>query len=425
MDQIPSSAIAIALAFLIVLSGFFSSSETSLMSLNRYRLRHLARQKHKGARRAQDLLNEPDRLIGLILLGNNFVNILASALATILAVQIWGEKGVLIATAALTVIVLIFAEVAPKTVAALYPEKIAFPASFILKPLLRVSYPVVYLINAVANTLLLLVGVRVDRNLTEHLTVAELRTLVSESGKIQARHQHMLINLIDLEQATVSDVMVPRNEIVGLDLEDEWDLIVRKISSSYYTRLLVYETDINNVLGILHVRSIIPRLARNEMSKEGLRKSIRKPYFIPESAPLTRQLLEFQQQERRMALVVNEYGDVEGLVTVDDILAEIVGDYAREGTMTSRDIVEKEGSYQADGSASIRSLNRRMGWSLPTTDARTLNGLLLEQLESIPTTDTSVRFGDLALTITRVKDNQVKTVKIEYIKGTEAEEEDD
>ncbi len=381
--------------------------------MNRYRLRHLANKGHSGARLAQNLLRKPDRLIGLILLGNNLVNILAASIATVIAIRLYGDNGIWVSTLAMTVIVLIFAELAPKTVAAIYPEKIAIPASYILAILLKLFYPIVWLINGIVNLLLKPFGIRTNVEMLERLNREELRTIVLEGGQISNDHQRMLINILDLEQAEVDDVMVPRGEIVGLDLDDDWEEILQQLSQTVYTRLPVYRSSIEQVEGFLHIRAIISNLSRRSLEYDDLLKSIRKPYFIPEGTSLTGQLLEFQQKERRMGLVVDEYGDIQGLVTLDDILEEIVGEYTTEGRDRSR-IVRKlaDGNYLVDGTASLRALNRRMGWELPYDEAHTLSGLLIEELEVIPEGKASIRIGDHVMTIVDLRDNMIHKVMV-------------
>lgn len=411
MDDIPLGSLYVALLILIVLSGFFSSSETGLMAINRYRLRHLANKGHSGARLAQNLLREPDRLIGLILLGNNLVNILAASIATVIAIRLFGDNGIWISTLVMTVVVLIFAETAPKTVAALHPEKIALPASYPLAVLLKLFYPAVWLVNGFVNLLLKPFGIRTNVEMLERLSHEELRTLVKEGGRISNDHQRMLINILDLEQAEVDDVMVPRGEIIGIDLEDDWDDILQQLSQTIYTRLPVYRDTIDQVEGILHIRTILSKWTHHTLDYEALIGSFRKPYFIPEGTPLTRQLLEFQQKERRLGLVVDEYGDIQGLVTLDDILEEIVGEYTTEGRDRSR-LVRKmaDGNYLVDGAAGLRVLNRRMGWNLPHEEAHTLSGLLIEELEVIPEGKASVRIGDQVMTIMEIRDNMIAKV---------------
>ncbi len=413
MEDVPLGTLYTILFVLILLSGFFSSSETGLMALNRYRLRHLANSGVRGARIAQNLLRKPDRLIGLILLGNNMVNMAAASLATVIGIRLLGDSGPWVATAIMTVVVLIFAEVAPKTLAALHPERVAFPASYVLTPLLRVAYPVVWLVNGLANLILRPFGVKTDAEALERLNLEELRTLVQEGGQISNDHQRMLVNILDLEQGTVDDVMIPRQDIVGVDLNEPWEVVLTQLMQTVYTRLPVYRETIDNVEGFLHIRAVIAKLTLGSLDSEELKRSIRTPYFIPEGTPLTRQLLEFQSRERRIALVVDEYGDIQGMVTLDDILEEIVGAYTAEGRERSRLIRRLEdGNYLVDGTASVRMLNRQMGWELPEDEANTLNGLILEQLEEIPDGKASVHIGDHILTIVQMKDKLIERVLV-------------
>jgi len=413
LNDIPLSILFGALILLIVLSAFFSGSETGLVSLNRYRLRHLKKGNHRGAQRASRLLEKPDRLIGLILLGNNFVNILASSITTIIALRLWGETGIAIAAGILTLVILIFAEVAPKTLAVLHPERFAFPATLILAPLLKLLYPVVWLVNMVANGLLKLLGVSAKHSKDEHLTSDELRTVVSEAGAmIPLRHQKMLTNILDLEKVTVNDIMIPRNEIVGIDLDDEWEDIVKLLTHSRHTRLPVFRSDINNVIGLIHVRNILEVLYKPETNKNDLMPQIRNAYFVPENTPLNTQLLQFQRQKRRIDLVVDEYGDVHGLVTLEDILEEIVGEFTSDPATSVKDIhTQEDGTYLIDGSASIRDLNRLMNWNLPTDGPKTFNGLILEQMEHIPEPGTSILIAGYPIEIVQTKDNAVKVAK--------------
>jgi Mg2+/Co2+ transporter CorB len=413
LDDISLGSLYTVLFILIVLSGFFSSSETGLMAINRYRLKHLANKGHRGARVTQKLLTRPARLIGLILLGNNLVNILAASIATVIAMRLFGENGIWISTLVMTVVVLIFAEVAPKTVAALYPEKIAFPASFVLTALLKFLSPVVWLINSFANLLLRPFGVKTDVVALERLNREELRTLVTEGGHISNDHQRMLVNILDLEQASVEDVMVPRGDIVGIDLNDDWSDILSQLTQTVYTRLPVYRESVDNVVGMLHVRTIISKLSIGGLNFEDLQHSVRSPYFVPEGTSLTRQLLEFQGKEQRMAFVVDEYGDIQGLVTLDDILEEIVGEFTPEGRGRSRTMRRLEdGSYLVDGSTSVRTLNRRLDWDLPFDEAHTLGGLLIEEMEVIPEGKCSINIGPHIMTIVDIRDNVIHKVLI-------------
>jgi Mg2+/Co2+ transporter CorB len=414
MDEVPLGSLYLTLLILILLSGFFSSSETGLMAINKYRLRHLANQGHKGAKMAQRLLRAPDRLIGLILLGNNLVNILAASIATVIGIRLFGVNGVWIASLALTVVILIFSEVAPKTVAAVHPERIAYPASFVLYILLKILYPAVWLVNGLANLVLKPFRVRTNVELMEQLNREELRTLLKEGGKsIPDDHQRMLVNILDLEQATIEDVMIPRQEIVGIDLDDDWEEVLLQLTQTVYTRMPVFRESIDQVEGLLHIRTIISKLAHGALTFDDLKRSIQKPYFIPEGTALTQQLLEFQKRERRMGLVVDEYGDIQGLVTLDDILEEIVGEYTAESRAKTRDIRRlDDGNYLVSGGVTIRTLNRNMDWDLPEDEASTLNGLLLEELGDIPSGKTSLRIGPHIMTILEIKDNMIGRVLI-------------
>ncbi len=384
------------------------------MTLNRYRLRHLAKAKHAGALRAQRLLERPDRLIGLILVGNNFVNVLASAIATIIGLRLYGDVGIAIASGILTLVMLIFSEVAPKTLAALNPERIAYPAAFIYIPLLKLMYPLVWVVNQAANGLLRLMGVSTDQTGGHSLSREELRTVVLEAGAmIPKRHQKMLLNLLDLEKATVEDIMIPRNEVVGVDLSDDIDEITELLTHTQYTRLPVYEESIDHVVGILHLRNIVPLLKRGALTHADLRSVVREPYFIPEGTSLTRQLLNFQRESRRTGLVVDEYGDIQGLVALEDILEEIVGEFTTDPAALNKDITPQEdGSFLIDAGANVRDLNRALHTELPTDGPKTLNGLILEHMEDIPEAGTSLLLAGYPIDIVQTKDNAVKTARI-------------
>ena len=415
LNDIPIEVLLGLIVFLILVSAFFSGSETGLISLNRYRLRHLAKDGHAGARRAHELLKRPDRLIGLILLGNNFVNILASAIATIVAVRLLGEEGVWVATALLTVVVLIFAEITPKTLAAMRPERFAFPATAILKPLGWLLTPLVLMFNTIPSALMRLFGISQEA-LTEHsISREELRTVVNEAGAmIPQRHQRMLLGILDLEKATVEDIMVPRNEIVGIDLEDDWETILKQLRNSQHTRLPVYRGDIDKVIGILHLRNLLSLQYKKEITRKDLERLVRESYFIPEATPLNTQLLNFQSQRRRIGLVVDEYGDIQGLVTLDDILEEIVGEFTTDPATSSKDIhPQEDGSFLVDGSANIRELNRVMHWELPTDGPKTLNGMITEYLETIPEAGTSLLLEGYPIDIVQTAANTIKTVRID------------
>jgi Mg2+/Co2+ transporter CorB len=414
LDEISLGALFGALAVLIILSGFFSGSETAMMALNRYRLRHLAERKHRGARRASELLERPDRLIGLILLGNNFVNIFASSLATLIALRTIGQAGIALAAGLLTLVILIFAEVMPKTLAALHPERIAFPASVILKPLLWLMYPFVFVVNAIANGVLKLLRIRPEDSDLMTLSREELRTVVKEAGAIiPRRHQSMLFGILDLEKATIEDIMVPRNEIVGIDLDSDPGELEEQLTRLRHTRLPVYRGNIDNLVGILHSRRATRLFEDDTFDKQALEAELDEPYFVPSHTPLHTQLFNFQRQKQRIGVIVDEYGQIQGLVTLEDILEEIVGEFTTDPQDFNRDIFPQEdGSYLIDGSATIRDINRMLRWKLPTRGPKTLNGLVLEQLESIPEAGVSLRIGNYTIEILQATGQSLKTARV-------------
>jgi len=401
------------LVFLIACSAFFSSAETGMLSLNRYRLRHLAKQGHRGAKRASALLNRPDRLLGTILVGNNFVNIFASVIATVLAIQLWGEAGILIATVALTLVILIFGEITPKTFAALRPEAVAYPASRPLLLLLKLIYPLVWLLSGVSNGLLRLFGIDPASKPSHGLSTEELRSVVRESGhELPPNRQNMLLGILDLEKVTVNDILIPRNEVVGIDLEDDLEAIIAQLRSTPYTRLPVFRNDLNQIEGVVHMRQIARLLTHNQLTKEALSQACLEPYFVPESTPLSTQLLNFQKQKRRIGIVVDEYGDVQGIVTLEDILEEIVGEFGPQDTLHSAEIhPQADGSQVIDGAAYIREVNKALGWQLPCDGPKTLNGLITEALESIPDSSVCLKIGPYRLEILQSAENRVKSVR--------------
>jgi len=425
LDDIPIGALFAALAVLILLSAFFSGSETAMMALNRYRLKHLRDQKHKGAMRASSLLEKPDRLIGLILLGNNFVNILASSIATIIAIRLYGEVGIAIAAALLTIVILIFSEVTPKTMAALHPEKIAFPVSFILKPLLKVVYPIVWLVNLIANGVLKLLGISPeDENGEMALSREELRTVVKEAGTmIPQRHQQMLFGILDLEKVTVEDIMIPRNEVIGIDLDTDHDELEAQLRSCRHTRIPIFSNNLDNIAGVMHVRKIPDLLEQPEESREtAIHEKMEEPYYVPIGTPLHTQLNNFQREKRRIGFVVDEYGDIQGLVTLEDILEEIVGEFTTDPGYNKDIHDQKDGSYLIDASANIRDINKSLTWTLNTEGPKTLNGLIIETLENIPETGTSLRIGKYIIEILQTTKQAVKTVKIQPVKAENLDE---
>jgi Mg2+/Co2+ transporter CorB len=414
LDDIPLGLLLAALVILLLLSAFFSGSETAMMALNRYRLRHLVRAGHPGAVRADALLRRPDRLIGLVLLGNNFVNILASSIATLIALRLWGDEGIAPVAAALTLVVLLFSEVTPKTLAALRPERIAFPAAYVLGALQAVLWPLLWAINAAANMLLRALGVRPQHAGTDRLSREELRTVLYEGGvHLAPRHRGMLLRIVDLEEVAVADVMVPRGEVVGLDLDDERDTLIERLTAAAHTRLPVFRGSLDHVEGILNVRRVTHLLAEPERLLAELPRHLSEPYFVPERTPLTQQLLKFQTQRQRLALVVDEYGDSVGLITVEDILREIVGGVTEQAPAVAQEIREQaDGSYLVDGSVSLRELTRRTGWTLPSDGARTLNGVILEHLQAMPTPATGILLGDHPVEIVQVSGNAVRLARL-------------
>ncbi len=413
MSDIPLSALFATLFVLILLSAFFSGSETALMTLNRYRLRHLADKGHLAAIRAHKLLKRPDRLIGLILLGNNFVNILASSIATIIALRLGGESAIAAAAGLLTFVILIFAEVTPKTLAALHPERLAFPAAIIYTPLLKICYPLVWVVNIIANSLLKSLGVAPDEGNNNRLSPEELRAVVLETGAmIPQRHKKMLLSILDLEQSTVEDIMIPRNEVDGINLDAPLDEVIQQLQNAHYTRLPVYEGSIGNIIGTIHVRHAMHALINGTLTKEVIRGICRAPYFIPKGAPLNQQLLNFQRSKNRIGLVVDEYGDFLGLVTLEDLLEEIVGEFTTDPADSLPDVQpQPDGSFLVDGSANIKELVRNMKWDLPTDGPKTLNGLIIDYLETIPKAGTSLRLAGYPMDIIQTKGNAVKTVR--------------
>ena len=416
MDDMPIGALCVVLVLLLGCSAFFSGSETGLMTLNRYRLRHRAKSGDKAAQRTNELLERPDRLIGLILLGNTLFNMLAASLATVVAVHFLGETGIVVSTAIMTVAVLVFAEVVPKTLAALYPERIAFPAASVLSPLLKALHPLIWLTNAVANGLLGLFRATVQTASQPSLSPDELRAVVLEAGAmIPKRHRAMLLSILELEEITVDDIMVPRNEIAGLDLADDWAQIVAQLKRSPYTRLVVYRESMDQIVGFLHLRNVLNLMTRKpHFDRADLENLCREPYFIPETTTLTQQLVNFQQLRRRVGLVVDEYGEVLGLVTLEDILEEIVGEFTTDpATLGKPSLIPRgDGGYVVDGRTALRSLNRALDWTLPTDGPRTVNGLVMEHLEAIPEPGTQLSLAGHPTEIIETAGNQVKTAVI-------------
>ena len=412
-EDLPPGALAGVLFILLLLSAFFSGSETALMSVNRYQLRHKAREGHRGARLAEKLLERPDRVLGLILLGNNMVNILAASLVAIFAMRVGGQPGVAIGSLIMTLVILIFAEAAPKTLAALHPERLAFPAAMIFYPLLKITYPIVWVTNICSNGVLFLFGVRRGDNELQSLTREELRTVVHEAGsRISGRYQQMLLGILDLGKVTVDDVMVPHNEVIGIDVDDEFEEIEKTIRDCQHTRLPVFRDNIDNVLGILHLRKLA-NLSIRSFNKDTLTQILDEPYFVPEGTPLSTQLVQFQRRRLRIALVVDEYGDIQGIVTLEDILEEIVGEFTTDSVDDDIDAVrDGADSWLVSGTANIRELNRDQDWDLPTDGPKTINGLIVEQLETFPEPSTCLKINGYPIEVIASDENRVRTVRI-------------
>lgn len=415
LTHIPIIGLIILLVLLIVLSGFFACSETAMMAINRYRLRNLARKGNRAAKRVQNMLTRPDRLLGAILIGNTFANVLASAVATVVAMHFLGNAGIAISAIVLTFIILIFAEITPKTLAALHSLQLSMLVSLPLWILLKLLYPFVWIGNVIANGILFLLRVKTDKaHVSDALNAEELRTVLSETGKlIPLEHRNMLLGILELEKITVEDVMLPRNEIVGIDLNETWDDILATIQTADCMTLPVYQDNINNVIGIVSLRTILHLLAEQELNKESLQQSMDKPYFIPDSTLLSNQLLNFRKNKQQFALVVDEYGELQGSITLETILEEIVGEFVVDvETFSDEILAQTDGSFLVDGSITLRKFNKFTGWHLPTKGPKTLNGLLVEQLEALPHAGTGIKIAGYPIEIVQVKDNMIKTARV-------------
>ncbi|TCV99292.1 HlyC/CorC family transporter [Biostraticola tofi] len=416
MEHVSTGTLLIILVIMVLVSAYFSASETGMMTLNRYRLRHAAKQGNRAARRVEKLLSRTDRLLSLVLIGNNLVNILASALATIVGMRLYGDAGVAVATGVLTFVVLLFAEVLPKTIAALYPERIAFPSSVLLVPLQTVMMPLVWLLNMMARLIMRLLGIKLPSNLRDALNKEELRSVVNSSRSlISRRNQDMLISILDLEKVTVGDIMVPRNDIVGINVNDDWKSIIRQLTHSPHGRIVLYRDNLDDAIGMLRVREAYRLMTeKKEFTKENLLRAADEIYYIPEGTPLNVQLVKFQRNKEKVGLIVNEYGDIQGLATVEDILEEIVGDFttSMSPSLAEEVIPQSDGSVLIEGGANIRELNKAFNWTLPEDEARTINGMLLEELEDIPAVNTRTRIGSYQIDILEVSGNMIKQVRI-------------
>lgn len=413
MDDPSTGALLGSIILLVLISAYFSGSETAMMALNRYKLKHLSKENHGGAIRAQKLLERPDRLLGVILIGNNLANFTAASLATVLAIDLLGENGIAAAPVICTMVFLIFAEVAPKTIAAIYPEKIALPSSYLLQILLWITYPFVWLVNSIANGMLQLFGVRQGDAGEDHLSVDELRTVVHEGSQIAGHHQDMMLGVLDLGKVTVDDIMVPRNEIIGIDIDDDIEDIVSQIRSVQHTRLPVFKEDVDRIMGVLHIRNAARFLIDGDFSKAALLQETSSPYFVPESTSLQTQLINFQAEKERIAMVVDEYGDIQGIVTIEDILEEIVGEFTTDLAATSIDIhPQEDGTFLIDGGTHIRLINRSLGWEFSVDGPKTLNGLITEYLETIPEANICFTIEGYRIEIIQIQDNMIRTAKL-------------
>ena len=411
-------ALIVLLILLVVVSGFFSGTETAMMSLNRYRLLHMMRRNNHRAKNAFLLLTRPDRLLGVVLLCNTFANILASSIATIIAVYYWGNVGAIIATIALTIIILLFAEITPKTLAAFYPEKLALPVAGFLTILLRLFYPLIWVLNTIANNLLRLMRLQVHTKTPDMLSTEELKTIVNEtSKKLPTSHQDMLLRILDLQHISVEDAMLPRNEIEGINLNDSWEDNLHRITMTNHSYLPVYREEIEHIKGILSTKRALAALSKNNLTQQTLCDIIDEAYFIPESALLSQQLQYFQKQKKRIGLVVDEYGAIEGLLTLTDILEEVVGEFSTDfNDISSLVRPYKQNGYEVNAIISVRDFNRITGWNLPTNYAKTMSGLIIDQLESIPHSAICLQINNYDIEVRKVSKKTVNTI---YIKPHE------
>jgi len=404
--------LSIAMVILLLSSAYFSGTETAMMAINRYRLKHLVKKRNRAARISNRLLRKPDRLLGVILIGNNLVNFSAATIATIIGMRLFGDTGVLLAPWILTAIFLIFAEVAPKTLAAERPEEWAFKAVFILEPIQKLLVIPVKLVNVISNALVR-PFIKNTPTSSDNLSAEELKTVVNEGANSVGERQSMMVRLLDLEQVSVNDIMIPRNEIEAIDIDSDMSEIVETASNSQHTLLPVYKESINNIIGILHLRRLARFMGTDEFSKSDLMQLTREPYYIPEATPLDKQLIRFQSEKQRIALVLDEYGDLQGLVTLEDILEEIVGEFTSDFSANTPEIhPQEDGSYVIDGGALLRDINRALDWQLPIAGPKTLNGLVLEHLETIPEENLCIQIGEYQIETLQLTDNMVKNLRI-------------
>ena len=405
------------------MSAFFSGSETSMMAINRYRLKHLVKEKNKSAKRVTKLLERTDRLLGVILIGNNFTHTLSTALATVVAIRIWSDSAVLAVTVFMTIIMIIFAEVMPKTIAALKPESIAFPSSYLLKPLSKLLSPLITLVSFVSNGVTKLIGIDLNNADKDELKPEELRTLLQTSG-VPKRQEEMLMGIFDMDYLSVNDVMIPKNEIVGIDLNDDIDQVLQQLQKIEFTYIPCFEDSIDNIQGFLSLNKKADFLGSNIQSKEILKAGLQEPLFVPENTPLYKQLANFQSSGRRVGLIVDEYGDIEGIITLRSILEIIVGEITTESIEKMDIMPQADGTYLIEGGMMIRDLNKRLEWELPTEGPKTLSGLILEEIQTIPDTNIGLTIEGYRIETVLIKDNVIKLAKLEKIKDIiESEEE--
>jgi Mg2+/Co2+ transporter CorB len=412
--SISLSTLFIILIGLILVSAFFSASEIGMMSLNRYRLRHMVKKNNKKALRVNSMLAHPDKLLSVVLIGNTLANIVASTISTLIGQRLSGDTGVAVATGLLTLVILIFSEMAPKFLAALYPQRVAFAVAL---PLLLLQYmfsPLVYLVSHVARGVLRLFGVTIDRVHKEALTGEELRSVVHEAGGLlPIEHKSMLISLLDLESAHVEDIMVPKAEVIGIDLDLPWPKVLEQLETAQHTRLPLYRGSMDQLVGMIHLRDVLNLMLSAEFDLKGLIRIAEKPYFIPEATPLNVQILNFQKMKRRSCFVVDEYGDLQGLVTMEDILEEVVGDFTTDIAALSKDIMfHEDGSVMVDASITLRQLQRALGWQLPSLGPRTLSGLIIEHLGYIPPADCCLMIEHFQIEVLKVGDNMIRSVRM-------------
>ena len=391
-----------------------------MMAINRYRLKHLVNQKDKGAKRVSKLLRRMDKLLGVILIGNNFVNILASALTTLIAIRLWGDTGIIYTTIALTFIILIFAEVTPKTIAALKPDSIAFPASYILKPLLKILYPLVSIIGSISNGITKILGVNPEEEIIEELSPEELKSILQSSG-VPEKQQLMLMGIFDMDYLSVKDVMIPKNEIQGINLNDNLDNIIDKLQTLNFTHIPCYKDSIDNILGFLDINTKAEFISEGVQNINFLKKNLEAPLFILENTTLSKQLGNFQKETRRVGLIVDEYGDVQGLITLRDLIEEIVGKITADSIDKMDIMPQADGSFMLEGSMMIREINKRMNWDLPTDGPKTLSGLILETAQSIPEKNVGISMGAYRFETVLIKDNVVKLARAEKLHMSEEE----